>query len=182
MGTFNSSKTISTTITQLDTVEMAFKQHFENAGYTVSLTKNADGFFASITKTNIFKAVLGMKTSLNVEVKRIYNGVLVEAKVGVFGQQLLPSVITMFVFWPVLLTQVGGLVAQAKLDNEAIQVVEEAVHSAEIQSGFNAMPSQPQAAALPLPPPPPAANKFCANCGNPLNGNAKFCANCGAAL
>jgi hypothetical protein len=132
MGTFNSSKTIITGITSFDRIEAAFRQHFENKEFVVVISKNSNGFFASLTNGGIFKAVLGMKSSLNVEVKQVYNGVSIEAKVGIFGQQIVPSVISMFVFWPVLLTQIAGLVAQSKLDDEAIRVIEDAIHAVEV--------------------------------------------------
>jgi hypothetical protein len=131
MGTFNSSRTINTDIAELDDVEIVVRQHFENAGYTVSISKNSSGFFFSLTKGGIFKAVLGMKTSLNVEVKRVYNGIVIDAKVGIFGQQAIPTVISMLFLWPVLLTQIAGLVSQSKLDDEAINVVEDAIHRVE---------------------------------------------------
>jgi hypothetical protein len=185
MGTFNSSKTITTAIAELDGIETAFKQHFENAGYTVNVSKNADGFFASITKTDIFKVVLGMKTSLNVEVKRIYNGVQVDAKVGVFGQQLIPSVISLFVFWPVILTQIAGFVQQSKLDEEAIRVIEDAIRSAEAspaaqtatRQAYQQLPAQQTPV---LPPPQTTGKRFCSTCGTSLEAGVRFCGNCGA--
>jgi len=131
MGTFNTTKTIGSSLTEFDSVETTFRQHFEGQGFNVSISRNSSGFFASITKGNVFSAVLGMKSSLNIEVKRVYNGVFIEAKVGIFGQQAIPSIISMFFLWPVLLTQIAGLVKQAKLDDEAVRVLEDAIHMAE---------------------------------------------------
>jgi prephenate dehydratase len=175
MGTFNTSKTVVTAVTNLDYVENTFKQHFENQGFNVTISKNTNGFFASITKGNIFKAVLGMKTSLNIEVRQVYNGIFVEAKVGVFGQQVLPSVITLFLLWPVMLTQIAGLVSQAKLDNQAIHVIEQAIRTVEKDPSLSA-PAQSNNFQV------NTGNKiFCEQCGNQLNAGAKFCSSCGKA-
>jgi hypothetical protein len=131
MGTFNTTKTIGSNLTEFDSVETTFRQHFEGQGFNVSISRNSSGFFASITKGNFFSAILGMKSSLNIEVKRVFNGVFIEAKVGIFGQQVIPSIISMFFLWPVLLTQIAGLVKQSKLDDEAVRVLEDAIHLAE---------------------------------------------------
>jgi hypothetical protein len=131
MGTFNTTKTIGSNLTEFDSVETTFRQHFEGQGFNVSISRNSNGFFASITKGNFFSAILGMKSSLNIEVKRVFNGVFIETKVGIFGQQVIPSIISMFLLWPVLLTQIAGLVKQSKLDDEAVRVLEDAIHLAE---------------------------------------------------
>jgi len=131
MGTFSTTKTINSNLTEFDSVETTFRQHFEGQGYTVSISRNSSGFFASITKGNAFQAVLGMKSSLNIEVKRVFNGIFIETKVGIFGQQAVPTLISMFILWPVLLTQIAGLVKQSKLDDEAMRVLEDAIHLAE---------------------------------------------------
>jgi hypothetical protein len=44
----------------------------------------------------------------------------VETGVGIFGQQAIPTAVTLLVFWPVLVAQVWNMAQEAKLDEEAI--------------------------------------------------------------
>jgi hypothetical protein len=52
-----------------------------------------------------------------------------EAGVGIFGQQAIPTIISMFFFWPVLLTQIWGLIQQSNLDDKAAEIVEKVIAS-----------------------------------------------------
>ncbi len=170
MATFKSTKLIATNLKDLSKVALHTEEYFTNQGYTVEVEESSFGYFISLTKGNIFKAVLGMKTALNIDVKIIASGVFVEAKVGVFGQQLVPSLIMLFVAWPVLLTQISGLVAQAKLDDEAISVIEKGVRFYEKNeantNNKNSMLNE----------------IFCTECGTKLPTGAKFCLSCGEKL
>lgn len=168
MATFQSEKVIATSYRNLDAVAMKAKVYFENDGYTVAVDKNAFGEFISISKGGIFKSILGMKTALNIEIKEVTGGISINAKVGIFGQQLIPSAISLFIAWPVLLTQITGLVKQSKLDDEAIKVVEDAVHNLE-----GSIPPGAQSSVT-------AAYIYCTACGNQLPYDAAFCSKCGA--
>ncbi len=169
MGTFNTKKLIETNLKNLETVSAVAAQHFTQKGYTVEVKQNPCGCFISITKGGIFKAVLGLKTALNVTLTVVQAGVQVEATVGIFGQQLVPSLIMYFVAWPVLLTQISGLISQAKLDNETIAVIEQAIRDAE----------QQPVAGTASKAPPVGATIFCTQCGTQLAAGAKFCSDCG---
>ena len=81
--------------------------------------------YFSLSKGGIFKTVLGMKTALNVELTRLQGGVSISAKIGVFGQQAIPTMITLFVAWPVGLTQIGGMFQPSKVDDQEIGMVGE---------------------------------------------------------
>jgi hypothetical protein len=131
MAMFNSQKFIFTKLTNLSEVATITCSYFEAKDYTVGVTDIFNGYMISLSKGGIFKAILGMKTSLNIEIKRQVDGVQVTAKVGIFGQQVVPSLIMWFLAWPVLVTQISGLVAQSKLDNEAVEVIENAIRSTE---------------------------------------------------
>ena len=48
-------------------------------------------------------------------------------EIGIFGKQWLPGTIATFLFWPVLVTQMIGLIQQNKLDQEAYQVLEKGI-------------------------------------------------------
>jgi hypothetical protein len=78
--------------------------------------------------------------------------------------------VTLLVFWPVFITQIWGVVQQAKLDEEALATIEaslkERAGTPQRKSGFAA--TEPR--------------QFCTNCGDPLPVNARFCPGCGAAI
>jgi len=61
----------------------------------------------------------------------------VDAGVGIFGQQAIPTAITLLVFWPVIIAQVWNMAKEADLDDEALDVAEESLkaHSSEAPSG-----------------------------------------------
>ncbi|MDO4563818.1 MAG: zinc ribbon domain-containing protein [Clostridia bacterium] len=164
MAVFNSSKIFSTPVKDVSAIVDAVKKHFETDGYLVNIENSAFGSFVSLTKGGIFKTVLGMKTSLNIDIRTIPDGLAVDAKVGIFGQQAIPALITWFVAWPVILTQITGLVQQSKLDDEALQVIEVAIRSQERNSG-----ASDQGGAC-----------FCVACGAALQENSMFCHACGA--
>jgi len=164
MGVFNSSKFIPTQLTDLSGVASALKTHFEGKGYTVESTDSSYGYFISLTKGGIFKSVIGMKTALNIDVRKVSGGISVDAKVGIFGQQLIPSLIMMFIAWPVIFAQITGLVQQSKLDGEAIAVIENAVRASEDGKIINA----------------DGAKQFCAECGAEIASVSRFCSVCGA--
>ncbi len=167
MATFKSSKLIITDLKDLTEVAAYTKEYFTTQGYTVEVEESSFGFFISLTKGGMFKAVLGMKTALNIDIKSVGRGVAIDAKVGIFGQQLVPSLIMLFVAWPVLLSQIWGLVSQSKLDDEAIQVIEQAIHLYENPERINAAKEGMDNSI------------FCTECGLNLPLGAKFCLACG---
>jgi hypothetical protein len=91
----------------------------------------------SIRRGGTFKAIIGLKTALNVRIEPVANGTKVEAGVGIFGQQAIPTAITLLVFWPVIIAQVWNMAQEAKLDEEALGVAEESLkaHSSKAPSG-----------------------------------------------
>ncbi len=169
MGTFNTTKIIETNLKNLEPVSAHVTQHFTQKGYAVEARQEPCGCFISITKGGIFKAVLGLKTALNVTLRTTERGVLVEASVGIFGQQLVPSLIMYFVAWPVLLTQISGLISQAKLDDETIAVIEQAIREAEQQTTMATCSTEVNV----------GATIYCTQCGTQLVAGAKFCSDCG---
>jgi len=160
---FNSSRFVPTSLTDLSGVVSTFQMYFQGKGYTVEATESSYGFFVSLTKGGMFKSVLGMKTSLNIEIKKINGGVSMDAKVGILGQQAIPTLVIMFVAWPVLLTQITGLVQQAKLDNEALDLIEKTINS--IEGGQNTGAA--------------SSRQFCTQCGADIAAGSLFCSACG---
>lgn len=170
MGTYSKKKLLTAHPSQIDAIAEAIQSDFKNNGFEVSVDPlMSGGKDISITKGNLFKAVLGMRSALKVTLTPQTDGVLFDANVGIFGQQAIPTVISMFFFWPVLLTQIWGLVEQSKLDDQALAVAEQA-----IAGGFAPSPSPATLLTGGL--------KFCTSCGSKTDGAAKFCPNCGAAL
>lgn len=122
---FATSRVIPVQAANLGAAAEDLMDHFRIQGYDVAATQlGSGGYFVSISKGDWFRALLGMKTALNVRIEPGYEGVNVRASIGIFELQLLPTIITAFVFAPVILGQIWGIVQQNKLDEEAVQVVE----------------------------------------------------------
>src|SRR5918912_3603486 len=137
MGTFNSSKTVPYVVEDLAPVARDVMGHFEQQDYEVTETNiPTGGAQVSIRKGGTFKAIIGMKSALNIKIEPVSNGTTVDAGVGIFGQQAIPTAITPLVFWPVLVAQVWNMAHEAKLDDEALRVAEESLkaHSSEAPS------------------------------------------------
>jgi hypothetical protein len=128
MGTFNSSNTVPYVVEDLAPVAQDVMRHFEQQDYEVTETPiPAGGVQVSIRRGGIFKAIIGLKTALNVRIEPVANGTKVEAGVGIFGQQAIPTAVTLLVFWPVILAQVWNMAQEAKLDEEALGVAEQSL-------------------------------------------------------
>ena len=162
MALTDSSRIFNTRVRDIDSIVAYCKQYFERQNYDVSTEKVVNGGFFSITKGGIFRTISGMKTGLNITITQIQGGLLVEMKVGLFGKQAIPAAIAMLVFWPVLIPQIYGLVQQNKLDAEAYNVIESAIHSFENY-------------VAPL----PDNTAFCVFCGAAMPEQADFCTSCG---
>lgn len=173
MATYSKKKLLAAHASQIDTIAAAIKEDFVRDGFEVNVdTLMSGGKDISITKGNLFKAVLGMRSALKVTLMPQTDGVLFDANVGIYGQQAIPTVISMLFFWPVLITQIWGLVEQASLDDRALALAEQAVagratSSSSASSFTSTFTSTP---------------KFCTNCGAKLDGASKFCSNCGVKL
>jgi hypothetical protein len=137
MGTFNSSNTVPYVVEDLAPVAQDVMRHFEQQDYEVTETPiPAGGVQVSIRRGGIFKAIIGLKTALNVRIEPVANGTKVEAGVGIFGQQAIPTAVTLLVFWPVILAQVWNMAQEAKLDEEALGVAEQSLKAhSEVSSG-----------------------------------------------
>jgi hypothetical protein len=130
MGTFNSSKTVPYVVEDLAPVAQDVMAHFEGQDYEVSETQiPTGGVQVSIRRGGTFKAIIGLKSALNIKIEPVANGTTVDAGVGIFGQQAIPTAITLLVFWPVVIAQVWNMAQEANLDEEAIRVAEESLRA-----------------------------------------------------
>ncbi len=133
MATFRNEKTIDVTLDQagLQAVAADVANHFEGQEYEVdsSLLEDREGWMVSITRGGFFRTVLGQKTALNVSIWSTADGTNLDADIGLFKSQAIPTLITVFIFWPVILGQIWGLVKESKIDDEAIEVAERSVRA-----------------------------------------------------
>jgi len=123
---FSTTKTVPLTVADLGPVGDELKNHFGAKGFEVSGTRLAGGgWHISLQNGDWFKALLGLKTALNVTIEPVPGGTRIVAGVGIFELQALPTIVTLFVFTPVVLGQIWGILQQQKLDEEAVRFVED---------------------------------------------------------
>ena len=169
MAVFSKKQLLQASPSQMPQMAEAIRREFEVDGFDVSIdTLLSGGSDISITKGSIFKAVLGMRSALKVKLIPQTDGVLFDASVGIFGQQAIPTVISMFFFWPVLLTQIWGLIQQSSLDDRALSAAERVISSSSTASNISGS-NQP-------------TGSFCPYCGKPVSRDAVYCPNCGKKL
>lgn len=173
MGTYSKKKLLAAHSSQINSITEAIQNDFVRDGFEVNVdTLMSGGKDISITKGNLFKAVLGMRSALKVTLIPQTEGVLFEANVGIYGQQAIPTVISMLFFWPVLITQIWGLVEQSSLDDRALVVAEQTIAGGATSSASTSSFTSTFSGNY----------KFCTNCGAKLDGASKFCSNCGTKL
>lgn len=168
MGTFNTHKIINADPSLIPAMADKITGHFRSQGYDVDVQVSELGTYdISLTKGGMFKAVLGLKTALKVILKPESDRVSFDAGIGIFGQQLIPTLIMYFVAWPVLLTQIWGMVQQANLDDTALMLAESVV------------PATSSASKVVE---PTSISSFCPNCGGKCEAGMRFCSYCGEKL
>ena len=168
MGTFSTKKILYGSTSLIPTIANRIQEEFQRDGYEVAMDAlSSGGYDISITKAGSFKAVLGMKTALKVTLLPQGSNIHFEAGVGIWGQQAIPTVISMLFFWPVLLTQIWGMVEQSKLDDKALDIAKDVIYLNSNSGATSAAPS---------------GSKFCTNCGTQNPASANFCSGCGRAL
>lgn len=164
MGTFNTQKLLNGDPSLIPAIAARLESSFSAEGYNVDnqslITGGAD---ISISKGGLFKAVLGMRTALKISLKPQYDGIAFDASVGIFGQQIIPTLIMWFVAWPVLVTQIWGVIEQSQLDDKALAIAEEVIATNKEASSD----------------PASATKCFCSGCGHELQDGAMFCPYCG---
>jgi hypothetical protein len=128
MGTFKTKKLLSGNPILISHISQAIEQEFKKNNYEVMIQDLVSGGKeVSITKGGIFKALVGMKTALKIKLIPKEEHIQWDAGVGLWGLQAIPTAITLFVTWPVILTQIWGLVQQSKLDDRVVAIAERVV-------------------------------------------------------
>lgn len=125
MGAFSTKKTLYGDTAKIPQVAEKIRQAFVNEGYEVRIEDPANGQRIFISKGGLFKAALGLRTVLEVTMTPNSAGnIEFEAGVSVVKQQLVATMLTMFVFSPVVIAQVWGMIKQSKLDEKALAIAE----------------------------------------------------------
>lgn len=136
-------------------------------GYQVQQDMSIGGMAdLSICKGGMFKAILGLKTSLKVAVKSENGHIRAEVKVGIWGQNVIPAFVGLYIFTPVLLTQAWGLVRQSQLDDYVLDLLEKTLEH--LGKDLNSVSSS-------------SSGSYCPECGASAK-NCKFCPECGMKL
>lgn len=168
MATFNTKRILYGSTSLIATIASRIQDEFQIEDYEVAIDAlSSGGYDISITKGGIFKAVLGMKTALKVTLlPHGDNKIYFEAGIGIWGQQAIPTVISMLFFWPVLITQIWGMVEQSKLDDKALEIANSVIAASgnaesEVANG---------------------GKSFCTACGRQNMESANFCCGCGKPL
>lgn len=128
MGTFKTSKLLYGNPALIPHISNAIEQEFKKDEFEVIIQDLVGGGKEiSVTKGGIFKAIIGMKTALKIKLNPQEENIQFDAGVGLWGLQAIPTAITLLVTWPVILTQIWGLVQQSKLDNKVVAIAEREV-------------------------------------------------------
>lgn len=173
MSAFNTKTILNGNPSLIPLIADRICQSFAADGYEINRDNlMSGGVDISVTKGGVFKAIVGMKTALKITLIPQNNSISFEAGVGIFRQQALPTVISMLFFWPVLLTQIWGLIQQSDLDDKALAIA---------QAVINENPSPAYSGGINIPQ-IQGTGKFCTNCGTRLSENARFCSNCGSPI
>lgn len=135
MGLFKSTKLFCNVVPHTDAVANSLMSFMRYDGYEVNGVKLPSGDWdISIKKGDLFRAVLGLQTALKVTISPAAPHVYVKADVGIFGQQVIPTVLTICVWWPFIISQIWGMIKQSKLDRLVMD---------KIQSEFNRISGHP---------------------------------------
>lgn len=165
MGVFKKSKLLHGNPSLIPLIGEKIAENFKNDGYeTTVIDLIAGGKEVSITKGGMFKAIIGMKTALKIKLVPKDNRIQFDAGVGIFGLQAIPTAITLFVTWPVIATQILGLIQQSKLDNKALDIAEREIYNA---SNDNYLQEQ---------------HVYCPHDGKRIPADSEYCPYCGTKI
>lgn len=129
MGAFTTKKILYSSVSKIAYIAEQIRQSFVAEGYEVRIEDPSKGDVIYITKGGLLKAALGLRSALKITMRPTKDGNIdFEAGVSILKQQLVPTVITMCLFSPVVIAQIWGMIRQSKLDEKAVAVAERAVY------------------------------------------------------
>jgi len=190
VSVFKSEKIIAVKVPDLSPVAADLMKHFKDRGFEVVGFQPTNGHWEiNITKGNTFKAVAGLRTALKIELVPQVDATLIRAGAGIFRAQVVPTAINLVVpwHWPLMATQVWGIIHQAGLDNEAVKVVELSLDRLSRLGDTSAGPVEqwptPENGQWPAPEKTDDGHLdgFCSSCGGQQPAGALFCPRCGTA-
>lgn len=165
MGVFKTSKLLHGNPSLIPLISEKIAGEFKNDEYEVTVIDlTTGGKEVSITKGGMFKAIIGMKTALKIKLVPKDNRIQFDAGVGIFGLQAIPAAIALFVTWPVILTQIWGLIQQSKLDDKALDIAEREIYN---DSSVNYQQEQ---------------YVYCPRDGKRIPANSEYCPYCGTKI
>jgi hypothetical protein len=174
---FRSERDIPVVVPDLAPVAQAAMKHFRDKGFEVVGGTLASGAWEiSIHRGKWVKATLGTKLALNITIRPEATLTHVQAGAGVFGSSVVPAAISWYITWPTALTRAWGLIRQARLDDEAISVIESSLRehadpvSVTPESGRGKRATAATGASRP---------DYCTSCRHELTAEAAFCPVCG---
>lgn len=130
MGIFKTNKLLYGNPDFINTIATAIESKFRADGYDVCVEDTYDnGKSIDISKGGIFKRVLGMRTALKVSLSPCDGNIWFKTDVGIFGNQVIPTILVASGMWLILLPQIWGLVHQARLDDQALEIAERIVYA-----------------------------------------------------
>lgn len=166
MSAFNTKKQLNGDASLIPAIATKMESYFRLEGYSVQVQElYSGGRDVSISKGGMFKAVLGMKTALKISLTPNSEGIYFDAGIGVFGMQLIPTLITWYIAWPVLISQIWGMVKQAKLDDKALEIAEQVIRE-------NKSVISDQSHGIEY-------GSYCSYCGKKIPSGSVFCPFCG---
>lgn len=129
MGAFKSKKIIYGDPSRIPYIAEEIRRSFMSEGFEVRIIDPNKGNEIYITKGGLFKAALGLRSALKVIMKpNREDNIDFEAGISIVKQQLIPTILTVCVFSPVVIAQIWGMVRQSKLDEKAIEIAERAMY------------------------------------------------------
>ena len=129
MGAFKSKKIIYGDPSRIPYIAEEIRKSFMSEGFEVRIVDPNRGNEIYITKGGLFKAALGLRSALKVVMKPNREGNIdFEAGISIVKQQLIPTLLTVCVFSPVVIAQIWGMINQSNLDEKAIEIAERAMY------------------------------------------------------
>ncbi len=117
MGLFKTSQIYLDVLPFLDRASNDLWDSFQQEGYNVRGQKLAnDEWDISINKGIWIEAAVGLSTALKIKITPTPPHIHAEVSVGIFGQQVIPTILAYTIFWPIALAQVWGLIKHSVLD------------------------------------------------------------------
>lgn len=134
MGIFKTTKLLYGNPGLIPTIASAIEREFGSDGYDVCVDNLRDGGKeVSVTKGGLFKRVLGMRTALKIRLTPCKGKIWFKTEVGLFGNQVIPTILVLSGWSIILVPQIWGLIRQSKLDDKALAIAERIIYESNVK-------------------------------------------------